>query len=59
MLLSPAVRLRAIISRLAMARGQGRRKTDLALCYDVLEDMGQVCALQVAANDKILAQVYQ
>lgn len=42
-----------------MARGQGRRKADLAACYDVLEDMGQVCALQVAANEKVLAQVYE
>lgn len=59
LLILAAVRLRSIIARLAMARGQGRRKADLAACYDVLEDMGQVCALQVAANEKVLAQVYE
>jgi hypothetical protein len=42
-----------------VARGQGRRKTDLAACFDVLEDMGQVCAMQAAANEDVLAQFYE
>jgi hypothetical protein len=54
----PAARLRGIISRLALARRTEGQSTDTERPFEVLEDMGRICAVAVAANEVVMSEVY-
>jgi hypothetical protein len=54
----PAARFRSIVARLALARRTRGQSKDSEGPFEVLEDMGRICAVAIAANEPIMSEVY-